>query len=512
MKNLTDFSSYISDLSESILASAEDALTAGDNYIESELLTSWMLDDKCKISKKKNGYILKGDFKMRDYPEKIYNGPKILKVQGNFSINNTQLTSLENLFDIDADVIGTFNIEDNNNLVSLKGCPSAVNTLCIVGNKNLKNIDVAPVVYINAYISKNGKKFKKEELQSKINVYKHIFCSQEDENYILNESEVITESFKAPQLKLVADAIKNVSKDVPHDERVKFSYISNIPWDKIESSDIIEMEVSDSKCLTLARAYISGKQCGIMFVMDKNGDPIYIIYRLNVIPVSKNSNIKLNRWTFKYKTEMRPTEIIDIISRYGDTVLFINTRKYIGDNDKKYRDRWEAKKGALALQKGYERTGEDTYSDRINIREVRYYQNIADENRERYKKQLIKLKAQRASTNNVFITLKNRIDQLFDRYSALLVKVSQNPNKYMHYEIQSVHDLFHAVRTVGSGRNAYSTSTGLFTLISNYMDIMIDGANGRSYGNGLERLKDIENKITEVISQTEAKLTALELK
>ena len=73
-------------------------------------------------------------------------------------------------------------MKDNDKLISLSGCPLIVTgSLTITGNKSLKDIDYSPTVYISAYVSKNGKKFKKDDLSKKMQVYKHIFCAMDDD-------------------------------------------------------------------------------------------------------------------------------------------------------------------------------------------------------------------------------------------------------------------------------------------------------------------------------------------
>ena len=212
MKDIKELGNYmLSDLSEGLLSGMDDVLADGDKYMDEEALKKWFVNDNCKITKKKNGYILRGSFKTKDI-DTTYNGPKIVGVYGNFAISDTKLSSLEGVFSEDAMIEGTFTIENNDNLVSLKGCPISVGTLVIANNKKLKDIDVAPNVLVNAYISKNGRKFKETDLRTKMNVYKKIFCAVENEDELINESEMVNEAFKAPQLKLIADAIKRCTK------------------------------------------------------------------------------------------------------------------------------------------------------------------------------------------------------------------------------------------------------------------------------------------------------------
>ena len=150
MKNLLNIL-----VNEGILDDLEDNLAEGDKMIEEDIIKSWFVNDRCKMWKQKKGWVLSGNFKMI-YDESTYTGPKIKKVAGNFSIFNSELTTLENIFTEDCIIEGTLTIEDNKNLVSLKGLPANLNSVTICGNKKLKEIDTLINADGNVYVSKNG--------------------------------------------------------------------------------------------------------------------------------------------------------------------------------------------------------------------------------------------------------------------------------------------------------------------------------------------------------------------
>lgn len=499
----------IYDIYEGLLSDLEDTLETGNNYVEEETLKSWFMNSKCNFRKTKKGYVLNGNFKIKDVDEK-YNGPKIKNVYGNIAISNTKLSNLENIFNVDCEVTGTLTIENNPNLTSLKGCPISCGTLVISGNKNLKDIDVAPNVMINAYISKNGKKFDKDKLRNKISVYKHIFCSNIDEEEIISESELLMEAFKAPQLKIINDSIKNAIKnDIRFYKGFKeyddMNSITSVRWDKIESSDISEYESTDQKCLTTARAYISGKIKGIMAFM-YNGNIIKIFFRNRAYNLTEKHGINL-------RTDYKSSEVIDFIKKHVDSVIFVELNDSVIDDFYKVRsDRKNAKKGAIALMKGRERTGEDTYINRIDTNNIRYYQEIADQNRERYEKKIIQLRAAKAIKNNSnFINLKKQIDDVFKRYTDILSKIQSNPSNYDYSDISWLHDSFFKTRAI----KKYSIETsGLFILIDKYMQICILTSNGETYyGKDVDNtLKEYEDAILNIINHISSKLYYLEHK
>lgn len=522
-------------LGESILDDMESAMTVGDDYVDNELIDKWATDDKCKAFKTRTGYVLHGNFKLTDIGE-TYSGPCIKTVKGNIAISKTKLRTLEGIFNVDTEITGSLTIEDNDNLISLKGCPLIVkNSLKIVGNKNLKNIDVSPTVYGNAYVSKNGKKFSKETLATSMQVYKHIFCSVDDEFVI--ESEDIMEAFKAPELALIANSIKKASKlTTDRDSRYTFNNISqNVPWNQIDSSNIYEYDIDDPECVKMIRKLTSGKiRYGLMAMLDEEGD-VYAIASnfcsktISVMQLKSRWDAKGNEWDsqrtnltmYSSTRELKPTELIGYVTNktsspytvWGhpdfDSVIFVTwTLEDINVRRNKQQERNAAKFGALALKTGTERS-----TDRIDKTYVRYYQSIADENRKRYKQMITVIRSQRALLSNNFSTLKIRIDKAFDRYTALLAKMLQNPTKYNSYDLDWLNDCFNVTYT--SPKNKHTTvERGLFVQLERYMRYIIDASKGELYKNDniQNNIKELEDKIEDYIDRVEKKLTELENK
>lgn len=513
MKTIKDVSKYmLSDLTEGLLAGMGSAFAEADKYVDEETFKPWMMNDKCKMTKKKNGYVLRGNFKTKDIKDAYY-GPKIVAVYGNFSVSDTELSNLEGMFSDDCIIEGTFTIENNDNLVSLKGCPISVSTLVIANNKSLMDIDIAPNVMVNAYISKNGKKFKEEKLRGKMNVYKKIFCSAENEDDLVNEN-VINEAFKAPQLKLVADAIKDASKDVKRDERMHFNNLRNIAWDKIEASQISEYDKSDPKYMTHARGFVYKKTYFGMYVLMKNDQVYAIILGKGLIQFKSITNygVTTYRKTRVFNgVQLSNQDILDWIEG-SDSFMFVDLK----DTDTTYdlqQSRRAARSGAVAIERGYERTGKPTspwsYADKIDAKQIRYYQDIADQNRRRYKELATQIKAKKALNNGSFTNIKTRLDKVFARYTALLSKIYANPDKYSRWDIDWLNDKFFSY---SSGK--YSThERGLFKSIEDYMRFLIEASKGDVYTGGMsiqDKMKEYEAVIIRDIDSVEAKLNEIE--
>ena len=514
MKDIKELGNYmLSDLSEGLLSGMDDVLAAGDKYMDEEALKKWFVNDSCKITKKKNGYVLRGNFKTKDIDE-TYNGPKVVAVYGNFSISNTKLSSLEGLFSDDCMIEGTFTIENNDNLVSLKGCPISVGTLVIANNKKLKDIDIAPNVLVNAYVSKNGKKFKETDLRAKMNVYKKIFCSVENNEELVNESETINEAFKAPQLKLVADAIKRCTKSTTSREnRFTLERISAIAWDKLEASKISEYDNSDPKTITVIRGLIYKKADGMFVLMNKDGEVYAIIYQKEVYNLSPKRNYRgIDKYNSGYKASNQ--DLIDSISN-ADSFMFIDLK----DEDLVWAlrdERHKAREGALVYRKGYERTGKGKYSwsnDIISDKNIRYYQEIADENRQRYKTMVQQLKAKKALTTGNFDNIKKRLDDIFARYTKLLSKVYADPAKYSAWDLDWLNDKFYNVTKI----DKYSMrETGLFRAIEVYFNFLIEASRGSAHmgrdNDVMKKIKDLEETLLANIRAVEIMLSEMEAK
>ena len=525
MKNLID-----AIIEEGILDDIDTTLKNGSAFAAEEYLKKYVSGTPGKVVGTKQGVVIQGDIKFDDLGE-TYEGPRIKTVKGNVIIRNTKLSSLEGMFNIDTMVTGTLTIEDNPNLVSLKGCPMQVNSITITGNKNLKDIDYSPVVLNNAYISKNGRKMDKEKLEQKMQVYKRIFCSIEPYD-ILVESEMLMEAFKAPQLRVVYDAIKAASKDVDRDMKLRFINLMNVEWDKIEASQITEYDVKDREAGVQLRAFCAGKKNGVVVFLNKNGEAIRLLIEKNILPLHpklfsyRTSALSRNTRGYKWPT----TEIVDLLKQdpehsetAADSVIFIeiSSEQQRAYYDKK-RARRDAQSGALALQKGDERAGRydsRPYNDAgsyisqgygLNTKYIRYYQQIADDNRERYEKMLVQLRAKRAAMSNNFMALRKRIDDAFKRYTNILSKMIENPSKYETWDITSLNDAFNDPIVPKGGH--YAKEYGLFPAIESYMEFMIRASKGTVWSNSdiSTKMAELENGIGERLNIVEKKLTEIE--
>ena len=524
MINLKDLASYI--LVEGILDDIDDNLTSGDNAMYDDLLTKWAANGKNTSKawwrKTKKGYVIKGNYIINDL-EDVYVGPMIKQVMGNLVICDSKLENLEGMFTPDCEITGTLTIEDNSELISLKGCPVKVGSLTISNNKKLKNIDLSPVVMNNAYVSSNGKKFKKEDLEKTMQVAKHIFCSIDDEKQVLVESELLMEAFRAPQLKLVVDAIKKAGKTKDSDMKAKINHIKDIKWDQIKASDITEYDAKDHEASKMCRKVLTDHD-GIIVLLNKAGEVIYIITGKSwVLCFNKYTDYRpLNKYSFGYGYTHQTRDILEIVTKYADTVWIIDTTE---TNDgtisgkegrlstfKQKQERANSKRDAVAYQRQTEKEYTTAEIEASNGKLVRYNNDILRENYKRYKRMLSEIRAKRElEANNRFEGINDRIDKCFNRYMKLVRAIAMNSSKYekLKYEIGALH-------TNLGQTNSYSSNSGsLMSLLSEYLKILTEkeryiGDNRNEFDKMYYDPKTFTKKLSNLENAMEARLKIIE--
>lgn len=512
MKNLKEFAynNIVDSISEGLLDDIDSTLNAADQYMEEQQLAEWSKNSRTPAHwwKKKVGFTVQGDFEISGIDTKKYTGPMFRLVKGNVTISNTQLENLEGIFMDGCVINGTLCIEDNPNLTSLKGCPAEVQTMIIADNKNLKDIDELPQVNLNLYAMRNGKKFNKEKLAEKFVVGKRINCSVEDNADMIAES-VVNESFKIPQLAAFVDAVNRLStKD--RDRKAKLTaFIQDVAWDKLSNSHVSEYDAHNPEAAKAARLYITRKRTGFILLMDSEGKCVGMIRGKNYYDLTAPSysgwyreKDKWSSWSYEAKVD----DLLRNISRYADTIVTVD----VTDVERTYelhQARVDARKGALAYEKGFERK-----NDKVNAKQVRYYQDIADKNRERYKKMLQIIKAEREVQSNKFDSIKARVDNCFDRYTALISKMLKNPAKFSNYDLEWLNDKF---STYSSSKYS-SYEYGLMHSFEKYVRFMIDAQKGNAYvsnRNGLaSQIRQYEENIESDLLAVERKLAELEAK
>lgn len=517
MINLCKYAKVVID--ESLLDDIDDQLEAGDKMVDLERANKWGEASRRKIwvAKQKKGYALFGDFVINDIDEKKYTGIPIKRITGSISISGCEIESLEGIFLDDCEIDGSLTIEDCPNLISLEGGPRSCKNLTISGCKKLKNLHCKTVVSGNLFISGNGKKFKEEDIRkddNNIYVIRKIFCSELGNDANLNESEYLYEAFAAPQLRILADALNSMKAD-DEDKLDMRRFMADVQLDKIKSSQVHVYDCYDPWALKDAKLMIQGKRSGFMFTIDVHGEVDYIYRGHRVFRVSGRYG-KINRWTDAYDTQVKEIERLILNS---ETLVIVD----VNGMEATWRlhiEREENRKGATAMMRGYERTGKKTGSlwtdmgNEIDAKQIRYYQEVADANRRRYKELATKLRAERLAASGNFEKYKVKIDKLFDRYTALLSKVMKDLSKYSAYDIEFLNDKFKGANLRGKGRYQYISEDGLLVCIEKYFALIISAkTRGSSSSNGIESdLRKLESNMDAAIAVVDQKLSYLEAK
>lgn len=514
MKNLKEFAynNIVDSISEGLLDDIDSTLNAADQYMDEQKLAEWSKNSRTPAHwwKKKVGFTVQGDFEISGIDTKTYIGPMLRLVKGNVTISNTQLENLEGIFMEGCVINGTLCIEDNPNLTSLKGCPVEVQTMIIADNKNLKDIDELPQVNLNLYAMRNGKKFNKEKLAEKFVVGKRINCSVEDADDIIAES-IVNESFKIPQLSAFMDAVNKINtKD--RERKAKLTlFLQNIAWDKVSNSHVSEYDAHSSEAAKAARLYITGKRSGLILLMDPEGTCVGMIRRKQYYDLTPPSYThtgwyrekdKWSSWSYEAKVD----DLLYNIDKYADTIVTVDVTG-VESTYELNRARVNARNGATVYNRGFERK-----NDKVNAKQVRYYQDIADKNRERYKKMLQIIKANRAVQSNKFDSIKARVDKCFDRYTALISRILKNPTKYNTYDFEWLNDKFTSYR---SSKYSYSED-GLMHSFEKYVRFMLEAQKGNAYisnrGGMADQIRQYEEKMESDLLAVESKLAELEAK
>lgn len=512
MKNLKEFAynNIVDSISEGLLDDIDSTLNAADQYMDEQTLAKWSKNSRTPAHwwKKKVGFTVQGDFEISGIDTKKYTGPMFRLVKGNVTILNTQLENLEGIFMDGCVINGTLCIEDNPNLTSLKGCPVEVQTMIIADNKNLKDIDELPQVNLNLYAMRNGKKFNKEKLAEKFVVGKRINCSVEDTADMIAES-IVNESFKIPQLSAFVDAVNRLSTKDRERKAKLTAFLQDVAWDKVSNSHVSEYDAHNPEAAKAARLYITHKRTGFILLMDSEGKCVGMIRGKNYYDLSVPSysgwfreKDKWSSWSYEAKVD----DLLYNIDKYADTIVTVD----VTDVERTYelkQARVDARKGALAYDKGFERK-----NDKVNAKQVRYYQDIADKNRERYKKMLQMIKANREVQSNKFDSIKARVDSCFDRYTALISKMLKNPTKFSNYDLEWLNDKFSTYRSSKYSSYEY----GLMHSFEKYVRFMLEAQKGNAYvsnRNGLaSQIRQYEENIESDLLAVEIKLAELEAK
>lgn len=135
---------------------------------------------------------------------------RISFLEGNLYIENSNLTSLEGLFDDLPKIKGNIEITNCPNLTDLTGLPHMIDGDITVTNcKSLRSLEGVNCLAGEVQIMKCGKRFSKSAVSKAFPAAIRIYCSEEDIIADLNEA-VVNESFEDPVLVRLYDQLRNL--------------------------------------------------------------------------------------------------------------------------------------------------------------------------------------------------------------------------------------------------------------------------------------------------------------
>ena len=438
-------------LYESLLDNFENLEKSQDK----ELVGEWFKENvkgKYKIVALKNNTVkVWGDILIKDYKED--NFPFTISfMSGNVSIEKCpNITSIKGLFADLMTIEGSLTINNCPKLTSLEGCPMIVHgALSLTGNSSLKSLEGAPeIVHGTTYVMKNGKRFSKEQVEKYIKMPMRIVCSIEDEDVLVEG--LVNEALNEPHLLELVDRMKACKMDV---KSLLFNWIP-VEWDVMDSSNVTEYDKVDNKVLTICRNILSGRgDRGIILLRNSQDEYQYIIsYQKDMLVIKKAPERWYNGWT-DYTT----TELIECIKKANSVVVVTWDSEAMHRRNQKRISRGEARQGMV------QNTPE-------------YYEEVARENRDRYKKILAQNRAN--GSDKDFEKIDKDIDAILTKVMQMTRDLRKNfkPNNSgtnYHFDISKIEELNRQIydqkqwNHSRSGGGYYSGEHGLLVLYNYY--------------------------------------------
>lgn len=478
-----------------------------DKKIDTQIISDWFNQNATgnfKIKVNKKGTVIKGNVLIKGFNDENFPNLNISEFNGTLAIEKCpNLNSLDGLWVEALESSSNSFVKFEGSLI-INNCPKLTSISCpwsitgdfqLVGNTSLRSLKGLPgMVTGNAFVMKNGKKFKEEQIRKDMYVGDNVFCSSDEELANLCESESIDEAMNNPYLLLLAKQLKETGKSFKND----FGKHSYVAWDQLDSSDVTNYswrykKPSDSD-LKAARHIISGKVAGFIFVYKYDEDnKIKFIYAIN-----HNKRMLLltgDSW-HAWQSE-KSTELVDRITGDGwrnsrtDGMLIVTTNRTTNDVYKLRGDRKKAQEGIV------QNTPE-------------YYEEVARNNIRRYK-QIIEANRANKKSNAV-----SRVQQKVDKFLQDIMKASQNavknPTKYASYvyNLRSLNEYAYETERY-SGGNKYGKD-GVLALFNSYMSKWMNTVSGETVYHSYrfssldEELDDIEGKIDRIIANAQSTL------
>ncbi len=490
-------------IQEGLLDDFEDLEKAQDKDLVSQWCEENLSGKYKKVVTKDQKLRLWGDVIIKDFKGETF-PHQIILMSGNLIIEKCpNLTTLEGLFDrYDTKFEGSLSINNCPKLTSLGHCPFTIGkNLSITGNTSLKSLEGAPeIVHGHTYIMKNGKRFKEEAVKRTIHITTRIVCSVEDEEELVNE-DTVNEALNEPHLLELVDTMK---KNKLNPTKLIFNEF-NIEWDLIDSTNVKEFDTIDAKAKTLARNIIARRDDinGLILLRNKNDEYYCVIsHRKDSLRITNDLTYRSRVQDYGYYApsdsaywaSRSSTELMSIVEQAYSMVIITWDYAQRSSRYKKHALRTQQKDGVV-------------YNDPW------YYEQVARNNMERYKKIIAQNKAARKAGD--FDKLDKDIELIIQKSMQKAAEVRKkfvakpnNPNSTASYymECNKIDDIMRDIydQTHYSPRGSYG-SNGLLLLYNNYVQEFIKThASGDTYNQ--RKMEQYKRELDEKIKELKTKL------
>lgn len=477
-------------LYESLLDDFEDMEKSQDKDLIKRWCEENITGDYNVVVLKNRCIKLRGNAIIKNYNDETF--PYVISaMNGNLTIEKCpNIISLEGLFAEFLSVEGNFSINNCGKLNTLKGCPFSVKgSFSITGNKSLKSLEGGPsLVFGNVYAMKNGKKFSLDKLKEKYNVATRIVCSLEDSEDLVNE-EFINEAINEPHLLELVDQLKK--------DKISTSLIFNqfnLEWDQIDSSQVHEYIRIDNAAKTKIRNIIAqrGNQRGLILLWSNVAKKYTHIISHRKDIISLGPSLYTN--DFRYPrpwVDKTSTALMQYVDSADSVVIIDLTTNDLLNVQKKQADRRKSREGVV-----------------YNTPE--YYEQVARENIERYKKIIIQNKTIKKNDNieKIDADIELIVSSAFKYAQNIRKQFKHNPNNpNNHYfetsKIENImNEIYDKKHWVGynsnHSRDGYAGSEGLLSLYDQYMRSYMRTLATNEPGDS-RRLNGLEKELTDKI-------------
>jgi hypothetical protein len=334
-------------------------------------------------------------------------------------------------------------------------------------------------------------------------------------------AEMIYESFQSSIIKDICDTMTKARNDYDDYEALgdaKYSLKRNskwstklqpptfkevfmngrIKWDTIKDEDFKECSKNNKEDIALAKKICSNRSnsiTGILFICNESDVQEYKQFKFTgaIFKTISWQKPYYQSFTDRFKSvEVKPSEAEDYLSEKF-YILEIPEEK-VNEYEKQRQERNIAKTGMIIPGNKQQ------------------YKEIADRNRERFRK----LAEKRRMEKNAKDGISESITEIMGKIFEIAKEFSSNPIKYSKFN----YDLCYLLDLTSDKQHTYyqgsksrvSGINGLMFLYKRYLDTKLDLASGNSYGYQSKEFDSIKQNINKILQQIKEKIKSLEEK